>query len=276
MGIGDAVSFDVDVPRETEQSLDRSAVIFLVPIVGITASEGLLYFGYTYYSLVAHFLTLLITLFAPLRYGDETAVFRALALVPVFRLVNLGMPVFFELTIYWFPLIYGPFIPGLYLLARNFRPIGPELRMRRATLLFLPLALPLSAMLGAMEYSIIQPPALIPSWTVGNLLLITIVMIGFVGLVEELLFRGILQRTLERRLGRWSGLFIASALFGLMHSGYGVPMEVFFAGAIGFVFGLIYDWTDSLALITVLHGILNVFLFAVLPFQASNLFGLLG
>lgn len=243
----------------------------LVPLAAILVAEGLLFFGYTWYSLWAHLATLLLTTLAPLRYETETPTLRAFALVPLFRLVNLGMPVFFQLTVYWFPLIYGPLVPALYMLVRGQQPVDPDLRWKRATLLFAPLAL----LLAEVEYAIIRPEALIPAWTPTQLGLITVVMVGFVGLVEELLFRGVLQRTLQSRLGRWTGLALASAVFGLMHSGYNVPAELAFAGAIGFVFGLIYDWTDSIALVTVIHGLLNVFLFAVIPMQGSLLARLL-
>jgi membrane protease YdiL (CAAX protease family) len=42
-------------------------------------------------------------------------------------------------------------------------------------------------------------------------------------------------------------------------------MELVFAGSIGFIFGVTYHYTDSLALVTILHGLLNVFLFAIIP-----------
>jgi membrane protease YdiL (CAAX protease family) len=102
--------------------------------------------------------------------------------------------------------------------------------------------------------------------------MITVVMVCFVGFVEEYLFRGILQGTLQQELGRWPGIVLASAVFGLMHSGYGVPAELLFAGVIGFVFGVLYDYLDSLVFVTIVHGVLNVFLFAVYPIKGSFLF----
>lgn len=242
-----------------------------VPVIGIVISETLLYFGYTTAALWGHVLTLLVCTLAPLRLSDQTETFAAFALVPLFRLVNLGMPVFFELTVYWFPLIYGPLIPALFLLMRRQAPVDPDLRVRRAGLLLVPLAIPMSVVLAEIEFRILRPDALIPTWDPIQLAAITIVMVGFVGLVEELLFRGVLQRTLQSRLGRWSGLALTSVVFGLMHSGYGIPAELAFAGGIGILFGLIYDWTDSIALVAVIHGVLNVVLFAVIPMQGSVL-----
>lgn len=240
------------------------------PLVGIVLSESLLFFGHTSLALWGHLLTLLGCTLVPLRFEGDLPMLRAFALVPLFRLVNLGMPVFFELTLYWFPLIYGPLLPAVYLLGRSQDAV--DIRIGWTALLALPLALALSWALAEIEYTILQPEQLIPAWSLPQLLLITVVMVGFVGLVEELVFRGVLQRTLETRLGRWPGLVVASAVFGLMHSGYGLPLELLFAGSIGLLFGLIYDYTDSIALVAVIHGALNVFLFAVIPFQGSLVF----
>ena len=242
----------------------RAWLVTLVPAAGIAASEGLLFAGHTEPALWGHLLVLVGCLVAPLWLTSEIRVFRAFALVSCFRLVNLGMPVFVDLTIYWFPLIYGPFVPALYLLARAQE--GISLRLDPAqTLLALPAVLLGSAALAQVEYWIIRPDALIPTWSLPDVALVTVVMIGFVGLVEELLYRGVLQRTLVGRYGRWPGILGASALFGLMHSGYGVAPEILFAATIGVVYGLLYERTDNLALVSVLHGLMNVFLFAVIP-----------
>lgn len=242
----------------------------LFPIAGIVVSELLLFFGFTYYALGAHFLTLAACVFAPLRYETDSALLQVFALVPVFRLVNLGMPVFFELTVYWFPLIYGPLIPAIYIAGRSNHLISISPGWKVA-LLALPIAIPVSAGLGMIEYLILRPAALIPAFDLLNLLVIAAVMLLFVGFVEELLFRGVLQQALVPEIGRWPAIIVASALFGLMHSGYQVPAELLFAGTIGFVFGVIYDRTDSIVLITIMHGLLNVFLFALIPMNSQVL-----
>lgn len=240
-----------------------------VPFLAIVVSEGFLYFGYTDYALWGHLVTLIGCTLAPLQFDSEETVFQTFALVPLFRLVNLGMPIFFELTIFWLPLVYGPFIPALYLIAR---PLSPVESPNAINLFFLlPFAVALSILLAEIEYSILQPEALIPMWNPQYLFALSIIMIGFVSFVEELLFRGILQQELEARLGTWSGLVLTSIVFGLMHSGTGIPEEMGFAAVVGFLFGFIYDWTGSLPLIILIHGLLNVFLFAIIPLRGSLL-----
>lgn len=251
---------------QERETLLRRYTVFLPPVL-ILFGELSFYFDYPRYTLWGYLITIFVCVFASLRLTEDIPAFRAFVLVSVFRLITLGMPVFFESTIYRLPLVYGPLFPAIYLVGRT---RSPALSIGwKPAVLVLPVALPLSVLLAEIEYRLLRPEALISGWSGAQLVLIGIVMIGVVGLAEELLFRGILQRALQNRLGRWSGLVVASVLFGSMYSGYGVPAEPIYAAGMGLLFGLIYDWTDSLALVAVIHGLLNVFLFAVIPFQGS-------
>ena len=63
-------------------------------------------------------------------------------------------------------------------------------------------------------------------------------------LVEELLFRGAIQGHLLRKgMNPWGALFIASAIFGIIHMN---PIQIPFAFAIGMIFGWLYYRTGSL------------------------------
>ena len=90
-------------------------------------------------------------------------------------------------------------------------------------------------------------------------------MVFFVGLVEELIFRSILQTRLEKALNVREALIITSLLFGLMHSGYGTFYEIFYTGFVGFIIGVAFYKTKSLPFVAALHGFANVFLFGILP-----------
>ena len=63
-------------------------------------------------------------------------------------------------------------------------------------------------------------------------------------LVEEFLFRGAIQGHLLRKgMNPWAALFIASAIFGIIHMN---PIQIPFAFAIGLIFGWLYYRTGSL------------------------------
>lgn len=247
---------------------DRSSPHTGVAVALLTAlvvlSEALLFVDRPYYALWGHLLTLVLCVLAPLRFAAATEVVQAFALVPAFRLVNLGMPIFFELTLLWFPFVYAPLIPAALYLAAH-RPDVPLTTGWRLTVLTLPVAVVVSAVLGAVEYNIIEPAALISAATVPQFALLFVVQTAFVGLLEELLYRGVLQRTLKAHIGTVGALFIANLLFGMMHSAYGTPYELLFAGLLGLFYGVVYEWTESLPLVVLLHGCLNTMLFGVYP-----------
>lgn len=244
----------------------------IVLLAGVIASgELLLYFDYVGPAMWVHFGTLLLCILLPLKLNGQTPIIKAFVLLPVFRLVNLGMPVFFNITVLWFPVVYGPLIPAVYL-------IGQDLdvsvtRGWRYAVFLAPVAIPASALMAAIEFSIITPTPLVTTDSLFEVALITLVMVLFVGFVEEFLYRAILQRTLTDYIGVVPALLLANALFGLMHSGYGDPFEILFAGVLGLVYGILYRYTDSLLLVTILHGLLNTFLFGIYPLGGA-VFGL--
>lgn len=332
-----------------------SVALVVVLTLAIGASEGLLYYGHVWYTIWAYSLLLLAITLGAIVLENEISVLQAFALIPVFRLVNLTVPNFFDLTLFWLPLIYGPFIPMVVYLGRQSlvdelpalrRGVASRARANRGTgeptgapthtetmairhelpwwlggsrgktlrrlarrawktlavpeeaslgrsilhwvargllVVLLPLAVVaflvllgvVTVYLAEFEYGIITPAPLIPSLTVSDVAILTVIMIVFVGFVEELLFRGILQKVLERRLGLVPGLLLASGIFALMHSGHGVPMAIAFAGGAGLLFGVVYDVTDSLVLVAVMHGGLNVLLFGVIPLDGASSIDLL-
>jgi len=71
---------------------------------------------------------------------------------------------------------------------------------------------------------------------------------------EEWLFRGLIQQHLVRRRGPWTGIVVASALFGLVHL---IPQQVIAGFLLSLVIGLIYYKTRSLLAAVVLHAINN-------------------
>ena len=130
----------------------------------------------------------------------------------------------------------------------------------------MPIALVVGFMLAPVEYAILGPPAWIPENTIFNLAVLTLVMILFVGLAEELMFRALIQTHLEKLLNPWIGLFLTALLFGLMHGVWTSYRELVFTFAAGLLFGYIYRRTKNLPFVAVLHGLEDVFLFGLLPF----------
>lgn len=243
-------------------------VAVLVPLVTIALSESALYYDRLGLALWGHFLTFLGSIVAPL-VVDEHPVIEAFALISLFRLVNLGLPVFFEQTLYVLPVVYLLMLPAIYVLLSQGRAAAIRETRRHVALGFLP-AIGLGWILAEVEYTILQPEALIPTLGIGQVAVLTIVMVPLVGVVEEVMYRGILQPPLQDRLGRWPGIFVTAGLYGVMHAVYGIPAEIAFGVGVGVALGVLYDRAESITLVALVHGSLNVFLFGVIPILRSG------
>ncbi|MEM2934346.1 MAG: CPBP family intramembrane glutamic endopeptidase [Methanocellales archaeon] len=193
---------------------------------------------------------------------------QIIMLIPLLRIINTSIPVFFPLTIYWFPFIYAPMFIPIYLAAKNQGytkdQIGLESNLRR-NVLYTGVGLLLGALLGYIEYFLLHPGGLVEDLSLSNFLKITLIMFLFIGLVEELIFRSLLQTKLEQLFNPTYGLIIASLIFAAMHSGYSLPLEIIFAASAGLIIGYLFQRTRNLYFITTIHGTINVFLFAIIP-----------
>lgn len=248
--------------------LKNKGLYLIIPIVAIAFAEFLLYFGRVIEAMEVHAAILLGLSLSMLYIKNEDIqkTYQALILLPVLRLVNLSMPAFYEETLYSFVFIYGLLsIPVTIALTHQ----GFTLEQLGVTfkriVFYIPLSIIMGLLLAVGEYLIIETNYLIPDLSIPNLLTLTFLMVFLVGLIEELIFRSVLQNRLEMLLGSRGGLIITSVLFGLMHSGYGNIGEVFYAVFVGFIIGYMFYKTRSLPLVTMIHGFINVFLFGIIP-----------
>ncbi len=255
--------------RATFQPELRNAGRYLIiPIVAIAFAELMLYSGRVIAAMEVHAAVLLGLSLSMLYIKNEDIqkTYQALILLPVLRLVNLSMPAFYEETLYSFVFIYGLLTIPVTIALTHQEFTREQLGVTfKKIALYIPLAIIMGLLLGVGEYFIIKTNYLIPDLSIPTLLMLTFLMVFLVGLIEELIFRSILQNRLEVLLGSRGGLIITSILFGLMHSGYGNIGEVFYAVFVGFIIGYMFYKTRSLPLVAMIHGFINVFLFGVIP-----------
>ena len=96
-------------------------------------------------------------------------------------------------------------------------------------------------------------PGLRKGYMDKNGLLIILLMAVFPGIVEELIFRGVLFRYL-RRYGFFFAAFISSLIFGLVHMNF---RQLIFAGTMGFLLCIVYEKTGHLWCSMLLHFLNN-------------------
>jgi len=240
-----------------------------IPVLGIAAGELMMLFGHVYLSLAVHIINLqgitLLLIFSNSPSPTKN-ILQSLVLLLLMRIINLAMPQFFTTTLMWYPLVYGVMFLPIYSIIQNQQISSREIGIDFKNLhIYLPAAILIGAAVALAEYNILYPKSLIDNIKPHNVALIIIVMFVFVGLVEELIFRSILQTRLEKILGLKYGLVLSAVLFGIMHAGYGLINEIFFASLFGVMIGYIFQKTRSFPFILTIHGTANVFLFGLLP-----------
>jgi uncharacterized protein len=241
----------------------------LLAIFLILAGEGLIFAGHRVAGVGVQGLNLIVIVVAiGVLNGERVELLEALVLVSLFRVVNLSFAVVPTITLYWLVAIYGlMFIPIVSVIAHR--------KLSRHDLgltggLRLTYLIPIGALIGAplalIEYQILANPALIPSFSLVWLIELSIVMIFVVTLVEELIFRALLQPELVQRSGPIIGILITSIIFGAMQSGFANYYELLFAFAVGLLFGVAFYKTKNLPFVITMHAVNNILLFGVLPF----------
>lgn len=256
--------------------LRKRRLFTVVPVLCIALAEILIFSGKVGIAVWIHIGSVIALSLSSILIKDPEVqkIYQALMLLPVLRLINLSMPVFFETTLYTFVFVYGSLaIPVAVVIIHqrySIEQIGISMKNIEAYMI---LSIPLSLVLGFGEYLTIKAGYLIPDLTFGNLLKLTFIMVFFVGLIEELIFRSILQTRLEKALSIGESLLITTLLFGLMHSGYGTFYEILYTSVVGLFLGLAFYKTKSLPFIAVLHGFINVSLFGILPYYLSGRVG---
>jgi membrane protease YdiL (CAAX protease family) len=239
-----------------------------IPVICIAFAEILIFSGRTEDAVWVHIGTLVALCLSNIFVKDTeiNKIHQALMLLPILRLISLAMPKFSTITLYSFIFIYGPLaIPVAIIIIHqrnSLEQIGISIKNIGTYMI---LSVPLSFILGLGEYLTIRTGYLIPDLTFVNLLKLTLIMVLFVGLVEEIIFRSILQTRIEQALSMPEALLITSFLFGLMHSGYGTFNEILYTSFVGLVLGFAFYKTKSLPFVAILHGFVNVFLFGILP-----------
>lgn len=240
----------------------------LLALIAILLAEAFIFFKYYKYGTGIHVITLLalsLTAYS-IRDIETSNALQVLALLPLFRILNNTMPIFFTQTLYIFPFVYGPMFLSMYFVGKNQKFTRYELGLSLEKIyIYFPASLILGMVLGTIEYKTISVESLIPEATLKNILVFSLIMIVFTGLAEEMLFRSFVQTRLEQTMGSNGGLLVASLLFGAMHSGYGSIYEIIFTFLAGFILGYLFQKTRNLPFIALTHGMINVFLFGLIP-----------
>ncbi len=188
--------------------------------------------------------------------------------VPLIRIVSLTSPLATFSYIQWFSILavilYAGIVASIRLLKPQMASIGLRLPEKKHIPIEVGIAL-FGFVLGYTEWHILKPGSLVPSLSLRSLAAPIVILFVSTGLLEELLFRGLLQRYAGQAVGALPGILFVSLLFAVLHTGWESWLDVLFVGSVGLGYSLIVRKTGSLLGVSISHGITNAMLFLIMP-----------
>jgi len=178
-------------------TIAEAIVILLEPVTGIVTASII--------GIACHIIILVVAIIdAALinKYFYERLVL-SLSLIPLIRIISLSLPLADISRIWQFPIIYLPLLAAVIVLIRllDYKPKDIGIRFG-----FLPVQLMIGLVgigLGIIEYFLLTPEPLVNELTWQAAWLPALVLLLSTGLVEELIFRGVLQKAAVEAFSGW-------------------------------------------------------------------------
>ena len=191
----------------------------------------------------------------------------SLMLYPLMRVTSLGLPVNGLPTLLQYAMVGLPVWVGIILIARTngltsdmlgLKTRGKQIQWQ---FVFCLIGWPL----GLLGTLIMHPGPVILSPTLSDTVLGIIIITLFSSSLEEVVFRGILQTTLYRYLGKY-GIFCVSILFAVAYFGSLSIVYVLTMGMLGLLFAWFVNRTGSLWGALIAHSLLKCGMLIIWPF----------
>ncbi len=215
------------------------------------------------------FLFIIIILNASItKFASERRFLMTLSLAPLIRLLSLSVPLNKSIPqVDWYLIIGLPLFIAAYLVMRLAGYRRSQVGLVLGRKLALQFAIGAAGLgLGYLEHFILYSKPLAEAFTLSKLLLPAFILLVFTGLLEEFIFRGVMQRAALDAYGAWFGLLYVALLFAVLHIGYWSVLDFVFVLFVGLGFGLAARHTNSIFGVTLAHGITNIVLFLIAPF----------
>jgi membrane protease YdiL (CAAX protease family) len=192
------------------------------------------------------------------RARSQRNVFLTFMLLPLLRLLSLAMPIplvapIFQYLLTGIPLLIATLLVvrhnGLHAFRMNLTP----------TEWFYQLVIGASGIpMGFIAFLILTPPpSLVDKTNLFWIFMLWVVFTLFGAVMEEIIFRGLIQRALFKSLGV-SSIFLTSLLYASMFLGTLSPGYVIFYGLAGLLFSIWVKISDSLVGVIFAHSLMNI------------------
>ena len=200
--------------------------------------------------------------------GAQRRFLQALALAPLIRLLSLSLPLPSFPFVYWYLVVGTPLFIAAYVAARagkmNKGMLGLNCR-------YLPVQILVGLTgiaVGLVEYLILRPTPLVAELHWQEIIVPAMILLIFTGVLEEVIFRGVMQYSALRNFGRIGVVYVA-IVFAVLHMGYHSALDVVFVFAVAVFFGWVTLRTGSILGVSLSHGLTNITLYLVFPFLVA-------
>jgi len=259
------------VRRRPLGQVDPSSVS-LVGGIGacLVAAEVVTLAGGTAPGVLAHATVLLALIAVSLRQpgGPAQQLTLTMALVPLIRMLSLTLPAAIVPIVYWYLEIGLAAFEGIFLTMRRLDLTPRDVGLRSAPIREVVSVGLAGAVLGIPAYLIVGRVDLGQGGGLVGLAVASAVVIVFVGFLEELLFRGLIQ-TAGTQLFSRGGVIVSVGATVLMYSASLNPRYVIFAALVATFFGLVARRSGSIAAPVAGHAALAWMQLVVLPIILS-------
>lgn len=232
----------------------------------LTAAEILTALMYIPAGLALHFsILILLILQAALEAGKPRhALYQALTLAPLTRIMSLTLPLGSFPLMWWYAITSLPLLAAAGAAAAlcGFKAADLGLVRGRPGLQVL---VALSGLpLGLLEYLILRPQPL-AGLDFRHLWLPALILLICTGFMEELVFRGLIMRAATIAAGPRFALNYMSFIFAILHITHRSVLDVFFVFAVALFFGWVVQKDRSILGVTLAHGLTNITLYLIWP-----------
>ncbi|NJO07792.1 MAG: CPBP family intramembrane metalloprotease [Chloroflexaceae bacterium] len=240
-------------------------------LAALTTAELLTTFVDAQLGLLSHaiLLTLLILLAARWWHHPMHRMLLCMIFGPLIRIISLSLPLAPFDFIYWLLItsipLFATAVMGIRLLELTADNVGWNLGRGRHGLLREGAIALTGVPLGYLEYSILQPEPIIPQVSLVYIVVPFLIILISTGLMEELVFRGIMQHTVNEVLGKTASIVLVALIFAVLHIGYKSLIDFAFVLTVGLLYGWFVSRTGSILGVTISHGLINTMLFVILP-----------
>ncbi len=249
----------------------KLVLVCLFYLMAFGAAEFVTYYITQYGGIILHFTILLVLIInsAVVQNEAQRGLWLALGLVPLIRIVSLVIPVAEISEIYWYIIISIPVLIGAIFVMRthNYGLDDVGLNGRKALVQILTAIA--GIVLSVIDYIFLRPETLVSEFTVQMMILPTLILLIATGFIEELVFRGVIQRE-ARVLGSWGWIYVAS-IYAMLQIGHGSVTHGVFTFFVAVFFGWVVKKTGSIIGVSFSHGLLNVGLYLIIPNMGLNL-----